>query len=354
MSWDWQWHWWSHHAGYVSGTLQLLALYASSGELVGLAPFYVRQVRWRGWVRLRRMEVLGHCWRDSDAVFSEYLDLIAAREHEQAVLEEVSRWLEAAAWDDLVLPCLKPDSLARRLAHERLAAIAHVRDVDAAIAYSATLPATFATYVAALGSGTRRRLLNHRSKLRDPAIVEAGEHDIGACMDTLRAFESVRWGSKNERLYRFNRDFATSQARAGTLRLSRFVSAGGTLSVMYDVRLGRTEYYLQSAFDPQAPRGISPGYLHFGYHIERACAEGVTRFDLLAGRGRHRDYKPDLLTEGLLLVSCHIIRLNWLRMLYRLFQMVMGGRSAGATIERETRAASVSQFAVRPAPDSGQ
>lgn len=327
MSWDWQWRWWRHHVEYLGASLHVSALYAA-GELVGIAPFYSRKVRLAGRLRLWRMELLGQAWRDGDSVFSEYLDLIAARGYEPAVIECVAQWLRAERhWDDLALTCVKTTSLASRLARERLTRFAYVRSVDPMIAYSTNLPGTFTKYTQALSSGARRKLLNQRSKLREPMIVAAGPNEIDGFMQTLRAFEAARWGSKSDRLYRFNHDFALYQASAGGLRLTKLVAEGRTLSVMYNVRIGDTEYYLQSAFDPQASRGLSTGYLHFGYRIESACLEGVTCFDFLAGRGRNRDYKHDLLTTGSPLVSCHIIRANWLRALHRVHRALVGWRS---------------------------
>ncbi len=342
MSWDWQWRWWTHHAEYLGATLRLLGLYDGAGELVGIAPFYSRRVRRRGWPALRRLELIGLAWRDGDAVFSEYLDLIVARGHDEAVMARVARWLEKEShWDDLALPCLKAGSLARRLANERLRGFARVREVEPMTAYAAALPRTFEEYAQGLTSNARRKLLNQRRKLRGPVLLAAAGPEVDGAMETLRAFEAQRWGAKSDRLYAFNCDLATFLAAAGELRLTRLVADGRTISVMYSVRRGSTEYYLQSAFDPQASQGLSLGYLHFGYAIEEACRAGVTRFDFLAGEGRHRDYKQDLLTERSPLICCHVIRVSWLRALHRLREIAHSWRPARVPTAAGQRAARV-------------
>ena len=42
---------------------------------------------------------------------------------------------------------------------------------------------------------------------------------------------------------------------------------------MYNVRIGTLEYNIQSGFDATI-KGVSLGYLHFGFAIEQACRDG--------------------------------------------------------------------------------
>ena len=330
MSWDWQWRWWAHHAQYLRATLLILGFYSSDRDLVGIAPLYVRNTFLAGKLPLRRIELIGQAWRDPHAVFSEYLDLIVARGHEEAVIRSLAQWLEGERdWDDLALPYLKAGSLAHQLACEHLASFSHVREVDPVVGYSAPLPESFDLYSRGLASGVRRKVLHQRRKLHNPMLVSAEAGEVGGFMEALRALESRRWGPKQDLLYGFNEDVARFYASAGSLRLTRLVSAERTLSVMYVIRVGSTEYYLQSAFEPEASKGMTLGYLHFGYQIEAACAAGVKRFDFLAGTGRQRDYKCDLGSETVTLVCCHAIRSSWLRALYRLRRLVSGWRSRG-------------------------
>jgi hypothetical protein len=326
MCWEWQWHWWMHHAKSLRASLQLTGVYTTGGELVGIAPFYSHTARQRA-IPLRRFELIGLEWRGVGGAFSEYLDVIARRDRADAVLAAVAHWLEQnGAWHDLAMPCLKPDSLAGRLARDYLSRFASVRHVDAIRAYEVRLPALFGEYVGRLRGSTRRKLLNQRSKLHDVQVETASVGQIGEYLETLRTLEALRWGKTSERLHRFNVDFAVSRARMGELRLTRLTAAGRTLSVMYDVRVNGTEYYLQSAFDPAHSHGLSLGYLHFGYAIEHACQDGVSRFDLLAGYGRERDYKQDLLANASTLVTCHVTRAPWLRALHRGYGLLRRGR----------------------------
>jgi CelD/BcsL family acetyltransferase involved in cellulose biosynthesis len=86
---------------------------------------------------------------------------------------------------------------------------------------------------------------------------------------------------------------------------------------MYNVRLGGTEYNIQSGFDATQSKGISPGYLHFGYALENACEQSIATFDFLAGKGLHRDYKRDFCTQPRPLVTLQSIRARALAWIYK-------------------------------------
>ncbi|MGH8210518.1 MAG: GNAT family N-acetyltransferase, partial [Steroidobacteraceae bacterium] len=139
-------------------------------------------------------------------------------------------------------------------------------------------------------------------------------------------YTDQRWGAAagGTGFRAFHLDFAASMAKAGRLHLTRLLTREGTLSVLYDVRVGGTEYYLQSGFNAHRSQGLSIGYLHFGYAIEAACEQGMQRFDFLAGRGRHRDYKQDLLTEHSRVVTYQAVRGAAGRTLYATYEALKG------------------------------
>ena len=338
MSWDWQWRWWGHYAQMLGATLRLVAVYSDRGELVGIAPFFSRSVVVRGLFRTCRLELIGIGWRDPRPAFSDYLDLIGARDFREPVLACIAKWLsDQDFWQELVFCCTKRDGLASQLVRTHLGALLYVREVDELSAWVARLPKRFNEYVASLGSDTRRKLFNHRHKLAEPQIQQAAEGDIPEYLNLLGRYTAERWGNaaaaKHSRA--FHLGFAACMAQAGRLRLTRLVTREGPASVMYNVRHGNTVYYLQSGFDPERAHGLSPGYLHFGYAIEAACEEGVEFFDFLAGAGRHREYKQDLLTEHVPVVTYHAARSDFLRTLYSVYE---AAKAAGERCRRFLRA----------------
>lgn len=319
MSWDWQWLWWHHHRELLGGTLAIVACYAGS-RLVGLAPFYLRSVPHRAGIRATRMEIIGSTFRDGRGVFSEYLDLIADRAYVDEVASAVGRHLRAdGRWSDLVVGNSPAEGVAASLVRDHLAAVCLVRETDPMESHRAELPADFPTYLSSLSGGIRRKVSNHRSKLVNPRLVVAGPDEVFQVFDQIDAFHLERW--KAPQYVGVAREFHFALARAliarGALRMSTLFSAGAPLAVMYNVRIGTTEYNIQSGFDPAQAVGLSPGYLHFGYSLEEACRDGIRRFDFLAGEGRNRQYKQDFMTTEFPLLTFHAIRARHLKVVYR-------------------------------------
>ncbi|HUN75619.1 MAG TPA: GNAT family N-acetyltransferase [Steroidobacteraceae bacterium] len=326
MSWDWQWRWWLHHAAPLAGTLELLAVY-DGPALVGLAPLYSRSVRVKGLLKSRRLELIGNAWHDRRGWFSEYLDVIARRGSQEQVVRAIATELvRQGDWQELVLCCIRRDSVAARVAQSGLLGRARVREVDTLEAWRTHLPEHFGEYAAALSSGTRRKLLNQRGRIPDARIETAvTAEEVTEYLALLERYSAERWHAQGQREHHrgFERDFALGMAQAGRLRLTRLVTSGRVLSVMCNVRCGSTIYYLRSGF--QESQGISPGYLHFGYALESACAEHAACFDFLAGGGRHREYKEDLLTEPVPLTTYHLSR-GHLAVLREAYDYLRGGR----------------------------
>lgn len=317
MSWGWQWRWWKHHRLALGAELRLVAVYSGS-RLVGLAPFYAHDAVVRGVLHPRRMELIGTAWRNECAAFSDYLDIIVAREFRGSAIEPLRDWLRGVSWDELILCCIRRDGVACELAQRHLPQFARVREADPLTGWCVQLPEHFETYLEGLSTDVRRRLFNQRRKLDDPRLQDAREGDVEENLALLWRYAANRWGNAgpSEAFRGFYREVARSLAREGQLRLSRLDTRQGPLSVIFNVRAGDCVYYLQSGFDQAGSSGISPGYLHFGYAIEAACAEGARRFDFLGGTGRHRDYKRDLLTEIVPLVTYHAVRGAGARALY--------------------------------------
>ena len=319
MSWQWQWHWWRRHREMLGARLCLLAVHAD-GELIGLAPFLLREVRLRNLVPIRRVEIIGGTWRDDTGVFSEYLDVIADRKESARTAAAVAGWLrEQGGWQEAAFTCVHPSSVAARVAHE-LGQAVRVREVDAFEVHRIDLSSGFDEYIARLPAAARRKLIGQRSRLVHPRLIRVEPGDVEAVLGQMDEMIRRRWSRDPLSAVSrgFRADFCRDLAARGGLRLTALSSAEAPVSILYDIRAGGTEYYLQSGFDENHSRGVSLGYLHLGYAIEAACADGITSFDLLGGRGLNRDYKRDFGTVRETLVTLHIIRASWLRAAYRL------------------------------------
>ena len=331
MSWNWQWCWWEHHAAPLGAELRLLAGYAPDGQLVGLAPLQLRRADHRWPLRSTRVEILGCAWRQRTNVFSEYLDLPVDRRFEAPFLRAVAEHLLAdPRWNELVLGNTRRDSLAMRMIREHFAGRCYLREADHLVAHAIDLPGSFEEYLRSLRSATRRKVVHQRRRLSKPRLEFAQPSSLSEYFTLLDAFHHRRWGVRHYTGVRglFHMKLAQVLVEQGSLRMSLLSNDGQPLSVMYNVRIAGREYNVQSGFDDRLISGISPGYLHFGYCIERACEEGVQGFDFLAGPGQRREYKRDFATKPTQMTTVQVIRSRLLAWLYRQYDRRRPGDSA--------------------------
>jgi len=336
MSWDWLTTWWRHHAALLRADLCVLAVYSADDELCAIAPLYTHRAVHRGLFAVRRYELLGNAWRNSVAIFSEYLDVIAQRERRGVACAALRDWLIAGEeWDELVLCNVRADSVAARLGTE-LGNHYHLRAVEPMHGWSVALPESFEAFTAQLSSNTRRKVFNQREKLVAASCETTQPAQRTAALERLEAFVARRWGAPagagNLRA-RFHADLVQRGADDGVARLTELRAGGHCISVMLNLRVDGAEYYLQSGFDEDQASGISPGYLHLGYAIEAACRAGIRRFDFLAGRGLNRDYKQDFAAVSTPLICLHIVKQPMLRALFRAFDRLGGHTSHTAWLE---------------------
>lgn len=321
MSWEWQQCWWRRHAQSLAAELNVLAVEAD-GQLVGIAPLFARVAR-QGPVRTRRLELIGNAWRTGAVIFSEYLDVIADSAHRAAVATALQAQLAREPWDEIVFSNVRAGSLSRTLVATG-ALGGYARQPESLTAWTIALPASFDAFAAALESNTRRKLLHQRAKLPQAQFVELEAAQWPAALERLERLVAARWQrAQDPRTAAFNAEIAASLP-AQAVRVTEMRSGSQVVSTMFNLRVGATEYYLQSAFDAAFARGLSPGYLHLGYAIEAACRDGLARFDLLAGRGLHRDYKRDLAAGGTPLTTVQVVRHPGLRALLRGADWVRG------------------------------
>jgi Acetyltransferase (GNAT) domain len=328
-SWDWLATWWRCHRQDFGLELRILAVYRD-GTLCGLAPMHERNVRMRGVVRLRRRELLGNLWRDSRAVMSELVDFIVDSADEPAIVEQLAGALAAdARWSDLVSTHGRRDGVAAAcLQALALAPGTHLRDTDALPIYRIATDTDFAGYLLRLSASTRRRLMAQRKGSRLFSLEFATADSLADYLGTLGELLAARWGNPHfsGRRATLHREFATQMAGVGALRLSRLVVDGQVISILYNVVAGGREYNIQSAFQSGIPQLKSPGYLHLGYSLERAFADGLGSYELLAGFGRNTDYKAALARDRATISTIQLIRHPFWSRMYRTYDRLSARR----------------------------
>ena len=324
LSWQWLTHWWKYYGEALGLAPEILAFYRS-GNLVGLAPLYRRDLTRAGVVRTYSVQVMGVAWRDPFPLISEYQDVIAQSEDLQAVREECVRILLAQpAWTEFVIGCTAAGAEWRdAFSHLAPADSHYARKLDRSMSYQADLAQGFDAYLRTLGQSTRRSLWSLRRRLAE----EHGEvrceflasEQIDDGFSDLNRLHELRWNKPafgGERL-EYHKRFAAGLAARGELAITRLRVAGNVVSVLYDIRKGTRQYNLKLGFDPAFATRLSLGLIHFGYAMEAAAERGVTLYDFLAGPGQRYDFKRNLGQTRRELSCVQIVRGWWLPPLYR-------------------------------------
>ena len=324
LSWDWLTRWWRQYSAKLGLSARILAFY-DKDQLIGVVPLYGRRVVRARLVATRSLQLMGVAWRDPAPLISEYLDVIAAPEHRDAVRLECLRSLLAQAdWTELAIGFTPAGEQWREAFTCAAAGRGHyVRVTDRSVSYHADLSQGFAPYLRDLGQSTRRSVWNLRRRLSEEygetRLELVAPEEIDAAFGDLNRLHELRWNRAafpGERLD-FHKSLAAGLASRGELALTRLRVAGKVVSVLYDIRKGARQYNMKMGFDPNFTTRLSLGLVHFGYALEAAAECGVTVYDFLAGPGQHFDFKRNLGQLRCNLSSVHMVRGWCLPALYR-------------------------------------
>lgn len=324
MSWPWLYSWWETWSQMLGLDLYLLGAFDERDKLVGLAPFYLRRSYMPVGLRIDRLQIIGNAWRVAPTVRTEYCSLILDRERASEARQALLGHLGQTEWDELVLCDSSPAEVeANRSTADGIAGpvdcIRRVADEGVSVDTSGD----FASWLGSLGKNTRLKVYNRRRYLEgksDLRLMDVPAGGYEPFFETLNAFHVTRWGKPafdpealrfHQRLLR--RLGPDMQAACTILRVD-----GQDVSVLYDIIAGGVRYNLQSGFQEDLDPKVSLGRLHFGYAIEQAFADDQCRwYDLLAGRGKHSDYKRHFGGRINEFVTAELVRSPYLRILYR-------------------------------------
>lgn len=268
--------------------LFVAAVHDLEGELIGLAPWYVRSTALRG----RVVSFLG-----SGQVCSDYLTVLAAPDHEAAVAGKLADWLAGEAreaWDLIELDGVeREDPMVARLLEEFAARGHLVHRRERIGAWRLELPGDWESYTAALSKSRRSgvRKLEKRYFQTGRAVLRTAEdgQDVARGLQILRELHQKRRKSlgdpgcfASQRFSDFLHLVAPRLHALGRLRLRWIELDGQPVATEFDVLSGETAYYYQSGMDPDAAQH-KPGWLMQMSALRQAIEAGLGRFDFLRG-----------------------------------------------------------------------
>lgn len=324
MSWPWLYSWWETWSQVLGLDLCLLGAFDTTGLLVGIAPFYRRRSYMPIGLCIDRIQVVGNAWRVSPTVRTEYCSLILRRGFEDQAREAFFEHLARMQWDELVFCDALPAEVdANSFIADRVAG--PVERVDRMVDEGVSIDTTgqFTDWLKSLGKNTRLKVYNRRSYLEKNSelrlnIIEPDAFD--SFFDLLNAFHMRRWGKPafDQEALLFHRRLLKRLSPEMHAACTVLTVDGQRVSVLYDVIAGGVRYNLQSGFQEDLDSKVSLGRLHLGFAIEQAFGmDSCRRYDLLAGRGKHANYKRHFGGCINQFVTAEVVRSPYLQLLYR-------------------------------------
>lgn len=290
------------------------------------AGLYIDRYLFKGGLPIRCLQFVGTNYRRISTPRSEYnallIDGVGSVDGYCNPLEGISSasWSEAVFRD--MVECSDDVAELRRLA-ERRGWLWRIVDEDTS--YSVDTSGSWQDYLNGLGANTRLRLFNRRRLLAREGTVGLSDFWPDKTDDffkLLNRFHARRWGNAcfNRESLSFHQEFLKKVVdEGGVPELSVLFCADRPISVLYNVAFEGCVYNIQAGFEADFHKKLAVGTLHLGYGIEEAFNKpGISTFDLLAGEGKHENYKARLATHSQKLVSVMLVRSRPFQFLYRL------------------------------------
>ena len=286
-SFEWAHTWWQHYSE-PSSQLFTLVVSDEDGEIVGIAPWYLKGSPSLG----RVVRFLG-----SGEVCSDYLTILVSSELAEAVVERLARWLAhegATRWNLLELKGVEAENeviahLGQELAKQGL--LVH-REPDMNC-WRTELSATWDDFLATLSKARRART---RTLLR--RTVEAGRavvHEVTTPEELAIAFEILidlhqkRRRSLSQpgcfastRFTDFHREMTQRLLARGQLRMLWTEFEGRPIAAEYGFAGGDVVFYYLGGFEPELA-DENPGWLALGSSLKLAIEQGFRVYDFLRG-----------------------------------------------------------------------
>jgi CelD/BcsL family acetyltransferase involved in cellulose biosynthesis len=269
--------------------LHVLAFEDASARLVALAPLSITTRKAFG-MRWKVMLLMGDGSGDSDN-----LDIPVIPGYEDEVVRLLLSHLEADAhlWDFCEFNTLPFDSLAGAVLPARLNDLAWPCLVYRRPRSVVHLPDRWEHYLTQLSSKERNKVGNLTRRLEKRYKARyykcAADADLTSCLEHLFRLHEMRWRLRGETgsfhssaRRKFYAEMASALLRRDRLQFWLLDLDGKTVAAIFGFRYGDTVYSLQEGFDPQFSSD-SVGYVLRSHILREIIAEGVRRYDFLAG-----------------------------------------------------------------------
>jgi len=330
MSWEWMSCWWKVFSDESMQLAIVVVKVKNTDNVLGIAPMYLTNTRIKSFIKVKRLQFIGNCWRGKNTMRTELLDFIVDNNYQNEittllfeVLEKEFRWGECVMQDLPKSSVTYSNLIARDKNNNQM-----LRISDEFQNYYLPLNIEFNSYLQSLGKNTRKRIFNRRKVLSDIGDIKfyiSKKADLDEAFKQLDRLHQIRWHKPifGPSAFKFNIMLSSILAKLNGVQFSFITCNDRIVSVQYNFIVNNQKYNIQAGFDTHFNRKVSLGYLHFGYEIENSIDEGLDIYHLLAGEGKNTDYKEHLTSTGTDSINITIVRSPLLKILYYIYDQVM-------------------------------
>lgn len=288
LSFDWMETWWRHWGN--NQNLLVIVVRRSSGQLVAVAPLYVRRSP------LRQLIPSALSFLASKHVGSDHLSVLVEEDCQKPCLQGIARFINAhrTEWGFIEFGESEAEfPMMMQLRQELVATGMTEQAAIASVCPYAVLPRSFEQYLASLSSNMRynfrrrKRALEREGSFKFVSLQSEG--DVLSRFQDLIRLHRLRFDHQNKRssfiapaVQRFHADVLKRFLARGWARLFFLEIAGTAVAALYGFSIGKKFLFYQSGMDPSWSR-LSVGLVMMGCSIEEAIRCGHTEFDFLRG-----------------------------------------------------------------------
>ena len=294
LTWEWVFNWWQVYG--QRKELCVLVLRGQNGDIIAIAPFYVRKKKVLKSFSTHEVRFLG----TGEDVSPDYLDLIIMKDREDeainAFIEYISR---KDGWDVLNLT----DMLSTSISYAILEKAASdngliVKRNECATCPYIQIPSSWEEYISGLSKNMRynvkRRIHNLEKNFKTRYFIWQDIEGLQNAMERLAFLHNKRWEEKSsihsfssKEYNAFHQAVAKEFVPKGWLQLSCLELDGEIVGILYDYRYKNKIYYYQGGFDPSFYK-YSLGLVLRAYVIQKAIEDKIEEIDLLKGGYDHK------------------------------------------------------------------
>jgi len=302
LTWEWLYFWWKNYGD--NGELWIIKV-EKQGNLIGLAPLFIRAVKGPGFLQYRGIFFIGDGSADSD-----YLDFIALKGFEEIVVKHIFKFLfiDSTEWDLLFLNEIPERSPFLQYVRNTVAEFKGLQEESFVPCMSVSLPQSWDAYLGSLKPRIRTKIRSLTKNLEKRFIVKfdwcQNLEQIQERLESLFLLHECRWSLEGKKgvfssmkKRSFYDDMSKAFLKKGWLRFYSLAVDGQYQAHQFCFQYENKLFLLQEGYNPEwGEYGV--GNVLRAYVFRDAIDRHLAMYDFLGGVTFHKQSWGGTITQS--------------------------------------------------------